>query len=110
MAIFFAFELAAVAKRSLYLPTLEDTNSIFDVGLRIQAFRQTLDKTRAWKLIRTEAQPTDPTGMLPRQVRPGQFYMISTTATRWSPYLDSSTSSTPGAAAKRQRVSSSPLT
>ena len=26
-------------------------DSIFDVGLRIQAFRQTLDKTRAWKLI-----------------------------------------------------------
>ena len=51
MAIFFAFELAAVAKHSLYLPTLEDTDSIFDVGLRIHAFRQTLDKTRAWKLI-----------------------------------------------------------
>jgi hypothetical protein len=45
------FELAVVAKHSLYLPTLEDTDSIFDVGLRIQAFRQTLDKTRAWKLI-----------------------------------------------------------
>jgi hypothetical protein len=42
MAIYFAFELRAVAKRSLYLPWLEDTQSIFDVGARIRAFHRTV--------------------------------------------------------------------
>jgi len=42
MAIYFAFELAAVARQSLYLHLLEDTESIFDVGARIRAFRSTL--------------------------------------------------------------------
>jgi hypothetical protein len=42
MAIYFAFELAAVAKQSLYLHLLEDTESIFDVGARIRAFRNTV--------------------------------------------------------------------
>jgi hypothetical protein len=43
MAIYFAFELPAVAKQSLYLHLLEDTESIFDVGARIRAFRQTVE-------------------------------------------------------------------
>ena len=35
MAIYFAFDLPALAKQSLYLPLLEDTESIFDVSARI---------------------------------------------------------------------------
>ena len=42
MAIYFAFDLAAVAKQSLYLHLLEDTESIFEVGARIRAFRHTI--------------------------------------------------------------------
>lgn len=42
MAIYFAFELSAVAKQSLYLHLLEDTESIFDVSARIRAFRHTV--------------------------------------------------------------------
>jgi hypothetical protein len=42
MAIYFAFELHALARRSLYLPQLEDTETIFDVSARIKAFRKTL--------------------------------------------------------------------
>jgi hypothetical protein len=43
MALYFAFELPAVARRSLYLHLLEDTESIFDVGTCIEAFRQTVE-------------------------------------------------------------------
>jgi hypothetical protein len=42
MAIYFTFELAAVARQSLYLHLLEGTESIFDVGGRIRAFRHTV--------------------------------------------------------------------
>jgi hypothetical protein len=40
MAIYFGFELAAVARRSLYLDLLEGTESIFEVGALIEAFRK----------------------------------------------------------------------
>jgi hypothetical protein len=40
MALYFAFELAAVARRSLYLSSLEGTATIFDVAARIEAFRR----------------------------------------------------------------------
>jgi hypothetical protein len=40
MALYFAFELAAVARRSLYLSSLEGTAAIFDVAARIEAFRR----------------------------------------------------------------------
>lgn len=43
MAIYFAFDLSAVAKQSLYLHLLEDTETIFEVGARIRAFRHTVD-------------------------------------------------------------------
>jgi hypothetical protein len=43
MALYFAFDLPALAKQSLYLHHLEDTESIFDVGARIRAFRHTVD-------------------------------------------------------------------
>jgi hypothetical protein len=39
MAIYFGFELSALARRSLYLEQLEGTETIFDVGARIEAFR-----------------------------------------------------------------------
>ena len=42
MAIYFAFDLPALAKQSLYLPLLEDTESIFDVSARIRGFRHTV--------------------------------------------------------------------
>src|SRR5262245_54139558 len=40
MALYFGFELQVVARRSLYLDLLEDTETIFDVSRRIKAFRQ----------------------------------------------------------------------
>jgi hypothetical protein len=43
MAIYFGFELAALARRSLYLDQLEGTESIFDVSARIEAFRNSVD-------------------------------------------------------------------
>jgi hypothetical protein len=46
MAIYFSFDLASLARRSLYLHLLEDTVSIFDVGARIRAFRQTVEPRR----------------------------------------------------------------
>jgi hypothetical protein len=44
MATYVAFDLPAVAKQSLYLHLLEDSESIFEVGARIRAFRQTIDR------------------------------------------------------------------
>ncbi len=40
MTIYFAFDLAAVAAASLYLPLLEGTRSIFEVQARIEGFRK----------------------------------------------------------------------
>lgn len=40
MCLIWSFDLAAVARRSLYLQLLEGTESIFDVGARIEAFRK----------------------------------------------------------------------
>jgi hypothetical protein len=42
MALYFAFELEAVARRSLYLAELEDTETIFQVSARIEVFRHTV--------------------------------------------------------------------
>jgi len=42
MAIYFAFDLSAVARQSLYLHLLEDIETIFDVGTRIRAFRRSV--------------------------------------------------------------------
>lgn len=42
MAIYFGFELPAVARRSLYLEQLEGTETIFDVSARIEAFRDAI--------------------------------------------------------------------
>lgn len=44
MCLYWSFELAAVARRSLYLPLLEGTETIFDVSARIEAFRKTVTK------------------------------------------------------------------
>lgn len=40
MTLYFAFDLAAVAAASLYLPLLEGTDSIFEVQARIEGFRK----------------------------------------------------------------------
>lgn len=42
MAMYWHFELGAVAEHSLYLKTLEHTETIFDVQLRIEAFRDSV--------------------------------------------------------------------
>jgi hypothetical protein len=51
MAIYFGFELAAVAGRSLYLDLLEGTETIFEVSHRIEAFRNRVAETRPRRLI-----------------------------------------------------------
>lgn len=40
MCLYWSFELQAVARRSLYLHLLEDSQTIFEVGARIEAFRK----------------------------------------------------------------------
>jgi hypothetical protein len=42
MAIYFGFDLPVLARQSLYLHLLEDTESIFEVNARIRAFRHTV--------------------------------------------------------------------
>jgi hypothetical protein len=50
MTLYFAFELEAVARRSLYLPRLEDTETLFEVSLRIEGFRAAVEH-RPWRAI-----------------------------------------------------------
>jgi hypothetical protein len=50
MGLYFAFDLPRVVARSLYLDTLRDTESIFEVNARIEAFRNEV-KTRPWRPI-----------------------------------------------------------
>lgn len=50
MAMYWHFDLGSVAERSLYLSNLEDTDSIFDVQLRIDAFWNSV-KSRARRSI-----------------------------------------------------------
>jgi hypothetical protein len=50
MAMYFAFDLEAVVRRSLYLPLLEGTETMFEVSARIEAFRHTV-KTRPHRPI-----------------------------------------------------------
>jgi hypothetical protein len=47
MAIYFGFDLPVLARQSLYLHLLEDTESIFDVAARIRAFRHTIVPVRS---------------------------------------------------------------
>jgi len=42
MAIYFGFELDSIVRRSLYLPHLEGTKTIFEVSARIEAFRHSI--------------------------------------------------------------------
>ncbi|HVV82639.1 MAG TPA: DUF1152 domain-containing protein [Kofleriaceae bacterium] len=44
MGLYFAFDLDAVARRSLYLPLLARTDTLFEVSARIEAFRQTVER------------------------------------------------------------------
>jgi hypothetical protein len=48
--LYFAFELEAVARRSLYLPRLEGTETLFEVSARIEGFRAGIE-TRPWRAI-----------------------------------------------------------
>ena len=48
MSLYFGFELAAVARRSLYLTQLEDTETVWDVVARIEAFRGN-QRAKAWR-------------------------------------------------------------
>jgi hypothetical protein len=42
MALYFAFDLIALARRSLYLPRLEGTRTVWDVQSSIEAFRESV--------------------------------------------------------------------
>jgi hypothetical protein len=48
MSLCWGFELGAVARRCLYLPDLLDTQTAFDLALRIEAFRENTTQ-RPWK-------------------------------------------------------------
>ncbi len=50
MSMYWHFDLPAVAERSLYLASLEGTNTIFDVQARVEAFQRTVS-SRARKSI-----------------------------------------------------------
>lgn len=50
MSMYWAFDLAAVAARSLYLPLLEDTQDLFHVRVRIERFREGVEH-RARRVI-----------------------------------------------------------
>jgi hypothetical protein len=50
MALYFGFDLNAVAERSLYLSLIEDTQTAFEVAARIEAFRHRVT-TRPHRLI-----------------------------------------------------------
>lgn len=43
MALYFGFDLPAVARRSLYLPMLSDTETMFEISSRIEAFREGIE-------------------------------------------------------------------
>jgi len=50
MTLLWAFDLAAVARRCLYLDLLHETQSVWDVQRIIEAFCAT-SKARAWRAI-----------------------------------------------------------
>ena len=43
MALYFAFELGPVADRVLYLDQLMETQTMFEIAARIEAFRHTVE-------------------------------------------------------------------
>jgi hypothetical protein len=51
MSIYLGFELGALARRSLYMASLEGTETIFEVGARIEAFRHSLAASRERRSI-----------------------------------------------------------
>jgi hypothetical protein len=50
MSLFWAFDLAAVAQRNLYLDRLVDTKTSWDIHLAIEYFRETISR-RKWETI-----------------------------------------------------------
>ncbi|MFP2924513.1 DUF1152 domain-containing protein [Pyxidicoccus sp. 3LG] len=51
MSMYWAFDLTAVARRCLYLEAMKDTQTMWDVECRIEAFRQECRSIRPWKDI-----------------------------------------------------------
>lgn len=51
MSMYWAFDLGAVARRCLYLETLRETQTMWDVSARIEAFRNTHEPLRPWMAI-----------------------------------------------------------
>jgi hypothetical protein len=51
MSQYWAFDLAAVAGRNLYLDHIRDTASYYDLSLAIETFRAKLPKQRVWREI-----------------------------------------------------------
>jgi hypothetical protein len=51
MALFWAFDLHAVARLNLYLDRISNTDTIEEVALAIETFRESLSRTRPWKSI-----------------------------------------------------------
>jgi hypothetical protein len=51
MAIYWAFQLDAVARRNLYLDRIRGTNKYGELSLAIEAFRASLPKTKPWREI-----------------------------------------------------------
>jgi hypothetical protein len=50
MSLLWAFDLAAVARRNLYLGLLADTMTSWDIHLAIEGFRETV-RRRPWEAI-----------------------------------------------------------
>ena len=51
MAIYWAFQIEAVARRNLYLNQIANTTTYQELSLAIETFQATLPKTRAWSDI-----------------------------------------------------------
>ena len=51
MALYWTFQLEAVARRNLYLDQIRDTRTFPELSLAIETFRAGLAKTRGWKDI-----------------------------------------------------------
>jgi hypothetical protein len=51
MAMYFGFDLAALARRVLYLHRLKATRTMFEVSAVIEAFQRTCGALRRWDAI-----------------------------------------------------------
>ena len=51
MAMYFTFELSAVARRVPYLPRLKATQTLFEVSAFIEGYQRTCEALRPWTAI-----------------------------------------------------------